>query len=541
MIHSSADHPEMTSAACTEKLAEIQEDLFDLKQEDFPEIKRKMKEVGIFSSKSELKSAFTFIFATATKRPRDFELYAKLCVDLFIETQFSVKGFDLKEYASTYLFTQMQTEKDIYRLTALSQFVWSIKAVGGFTSYHVASIIKAYVEKHLLGFIAQMHIFCLFAEDIERYYPKLFVSLHDLFDMASKNHALPPVLEAFHSSFDYLHEVGYDPTDAFIDALCRDDFDVFQQLCTNPFFDPHMHSPYSILFTPKLPKTLFECAAYLGATKCFKYLSLIIKPFNVDLNTLGMCAVAGGSLEIVRLCIQYGSPVTSMVKVAAEFHRIQILQWMLLYQQSEIVIGEAFSIAAAADDIHVMQALYQYGQCFYGTPLHSAARHSALNAIDFLTGAGISADSFDSCGMSALHCAVLSKSKKCVRKILKYTSDFEAVDYTGYTAKDIAHFNGLDEIEHIIEEYPHLEEEVVLCQQKRTERSFTTSFMQIAYLLASTLSLYAGDVRAKTAVCREIVQYPEFFSAIFVPPTFDSRVFHSPSMRNNNNNNPNNN
>jgi hypothetical protein len=259
-----------------------------------------------------------------------------------------------------------------------------------------------------------------------------------------------------------------------------DDIDVFQQLCAHPLFDSLGHSPYSILFTPKLPKSLIDCAAYLGAEKCFKFLSLIIRPFNVDIYTLGMCAIAGGSLGIIRLCHQYGSPVEEMIKVAAEFHRIDVLQWMLYSAQRKIDICDAFSIAAAADDIHVMKVLYQYDRCFYGSPLHAAARHSALKSIDFLISAGISADSFDSFGMSVLHCAVLSKSKKCVEKILKFTKDFDAVDFTGYTAKDIAHFNGLDEIGHIIKEYPQHEEKDAAEKEKRSEEIFTSSFIHIA-------------------------------------------------------------
>jgi hypothetical protein len=140
-----------SSISYIEKLAEIQEELFALEETHFQQIKRKMKDFGIFSSKSDLKTMFRFIFATATKRSAHFELCAKLSVQLFIETQFSVKGFDLKEYASTYLFTELQKEKHIYRSTALMQFIWTIKAVGGFTSYHVASLIKIYIEKQLIG------------------------------------------------------------------------------------------------------------------------------------------------------------------------------------------------------------------------------------------------------------------------------------------------------------------------------------------------------------------------------------------------------
>lgn len=533
----------LKTSPCMSAFIQLEQDLYCIKTCDIKQIITTIGRAGIIGDTAKTKGLLMHILEISLKRPLAVQFYAKLCVQLFIHTKFYNKDFDFKSYAAEYLFSEISKERDLYRLSFMVQFLYWIKVFGGFTPYYISTLIQKHTSAPPFNFIASMFLFTTFALDLNKYQPLLFISLKNSFLTASKNRILPPVLLQFESYFDDFRTIAQIYSDSFIQALVEDDVDKFIVLCSSPFFDPNMKAPYSILFTPKYPidsPHLIDCAALCGSEKIFRYLFLTAKlQTQKDIDQLGRCAIAGGSIPIIRLCIQQGANVYHLVEVATEYHRFELLNWMLSFDQSEHVISASFDMASKTNDILSFFILYSNTGMLYGKPIHFAARHASIDILQFLKYAKlpINFKDFDSTGMTPLHHAVLSGSLTCVKLVLSMGYDINEKDYTGYSALDLANINNLEEISKYLQKVLESDDEEKESEEVGNEkRSKILQPLAVWHLLIMVSSIFLGEnIFAENSTTFDYIQQI-FFEKIFIPPMFDTRIYHSPNNNNNRNN-----
>ncbi|EAX88660.1 hypothetical protein TVAG_459750 [Trichomonas vaginalis G3] len=111
------------------------------------------------------------------------------------------------------------------------------------------------------------------------------------------------------------------------EMLSTDNLVDFQQVCSNPNFNVNEYMFYSIFSHHKMltSATPVEIAAFFGSIKIFKF--LIVSGVTIN-ERLVHYAVAGGSIEIIRICEQNNLPIAGSFETAVIFRKIPIVQWI---------------------------------------------------------------------------------------------------------------------------------------------------------------------------------------------------------------------
>lgn len=132
-------------------------------------------------------------------------------------------------------------------------------------------------------------------------------------------------------------------------ALTNDDLIAFQNFCLNPNFDVNESIFYSIFYHHDMlvSATPIEIAAFFGSINIFKFLILGGAKVN---ERLVHYAVAGGNLEIIRICEQSRLPISGSLETAVIFRKNSIIQWIVeSYRLTKNEIISALTQAAIWD------------------------------------------------------------------------------------------------------------------------------------------------------------------------------------------------
>lgn len=116
--------------------------------------------------------------------------------------------------------------------------------------------------------------------------------------------------------------------------LMKDDLENFQNITSvKPDFDFNQKVQLPVFFYFPLPEkkaSLIEIAAFYGSINCFKFLYNNIKiEGKIGFYSVIDYAVAGGNLEIVRICMQNGLEPANSLSFAISFRRNNIFEFLL--------------------------------------------------------------------------------------------------------------------------------------------------------------------------------------------------------------------
>ena len=125
----------------------------------------------------------------------------------------------------------------------------------------------------------------------------------------------------------YIHEgINQDP----IAILLRhDDVDNFQKLLYENFIDINSLIKYSIYERSEIvckDVTFLEYSAFFGSIKCFRFLLMN----NATISNNLMCfAVAGGNIEIIKLCEQKNCSLDNCLIFSIRYHHWKLFDWLI--------------------------------------------------------------------------------------------------------------------------------------------------------------------------------------------------------------------
>jgi ankyrin repeat protein len=279
-------------------------------------------------------------------------------------------------------------------------------------------------------------ILCYFAPELEAADPSLFMKAIDQIRISSIDHGFPRIFQIFLDQLDLLEKDNWrilkvlrnffaDSSTPSLESCIRDDdVESLQQHSLAPLFSldtrisstPFLPSPYLVA-----EPTLIQVAAFFGARKCFKWLQT--KGANLcarDRNfvTLPQMAVAGGDVEIIRLCQTYGLDFSSAPHSAVIFHRNDIFDWLsatTATANNEVDVNgqTTFHCACESNNLHALAKLLPgckdvnavsiYRQW---TPLCIAVRGANLEAIQCLLSVpSLNINAIGSNGLTPLHVA----------------------------------------------------------------------------------------------------------------------------------------
>ena len=151
---------------------------------------------------------------------------------------------------------------------------------------------------------------------------------------------------------------------SLLSFIKSDDPDSLSGQTADENFDYNMTlttTPYCLYFSVLQGKnTLLEFAAAYRAVKCFKF--LLLNTPNRNDNVVN-CAIAGGDLEIIRLCQQNNFKFQDTLKIAANFHKIDVFNWFLTsfgeYKDNEL--DDVLNKAAKEGNWDILVAAFENG------------------------------------------------------------------------------------------------------------------------------------------------------------------------------------
>ena len=252
-------------------------------------------------------------------------------------------------------------------------------------------------------------------------------------------------------------ENNIEPYSELIDFIKADDFDSLQEFSSkhDDFFDIHPNSFYPTI----------EDAAKYGACRCFKFFYL-----NGQLITEKVIdnAVASGNLEIVRICSQNGMDYKKYIDTAIQYHRNDIVEWILFNSPSEIEINLSLALrffnyrcffkyytndispemrlyddipiitAAGIGNIDIIKLLIKQGNNIdevnrNWTPLLMAAKNGQNETITFLLDNGADINYEEDSGWFSIYNAANSHMESTVFLLLERGATIKPTDNYGFS------------------------------------------------------------------------------------------------------------
>jgi ankyrin repeat protein len=187
-------------------------------------------------------------------------------------------------------------------------------------------------------------MFAYFAPEICDGKPQLAERFISNLGNSAETRRLPSIFRAFADDLeglqaDHWHRLKnkrnfFKNQHSLFSILQLDDLPALQAVAQNPNFSvdvriaPSLFMPSSVLFSHP---SLVQAAAFFGAANCFRWLLLNgadIVSVDRDFLTLPQLAIAGGNIEIVRICQQYRLDFQGTIHAAVRYHRHSIFDWL---------------------------------------------------------------------------------------------------------------------------------------------------------------------------------------------------------------------
>jgi ankyrin repeat protein len=255
-------------------------------------------------------------------------------------------------------------------------------------------------------------LFIYFAPELEKADPQLSKTLFDYIQHNSQSPSFPQIFRNFSDQLDRLQSENWQQLkkrrDFFSDSqlpihhIINDDIESLKNRTILPTVNlntcilPNVFFPADVLLGYP---TFIQVAAFFGATNCFRWLlsaGADLQATDRNFITLSQMAIAGGSIEIIRLCQHYNLDFQATIHSSLKYHRNIIFDWLL----------ETTTINPNEADLT--------GQ----TPLHFACSFNHSSSIRRLIEIGADVNAFDYRHSTPLRVAVRHGYKECVSWLL---------------------------------------------------------------------------------------------------------------------------
>jgi ankyrin repeat protein len=227
-------------------------------------------------------------------------------------------------------------------------------------------------------------------------------------------------LISFHSSWvaDNRFRLFGLSRDLLFRAIESDNIDLVQET----LFHFQISFDHSILLDQGFPLflrgtkvNLIEYSAYFGAIRCFRFFLLN----NCVLSDrIGMCAIAGGETEILRLLEQHDISFLPSMHIAALYHHFSVLEWICAVNDEGIPLNrlrQTFRNAAISNDVGIGLWLLEEQPFLFemmSEALESAAENQSIEFCEMLLSRN------EICSLPGLAAAVRSGNFDLVSRFL---------------------------------------------------------------------------------------------------------------------------
>ncbi|EAY19523.1 hypothetical protein TVAG_136540 [Trichomonas vaginalis G3] len=411
------------------------------------------------------------IINSVSIRPKNIQLY----VNLIVELDSHSNEISTLSLIRPLIVRMLLTPKPFIEqfLSNVGDFLFLrrlIKALN-MTTTDVVAQLRHFCEMHEDLKYYHCLIFAIFAPEIQIADTQLFSTLRNLFYEEWAAPSCKPVLKDFFDNITNLNRNnwrllqecylsgGY--PESINVAIKTDNINLFQELSNSPNFSLDHHIRPSVFeschFVQSEP-SLIQYAAFYGSLRIFKFLLLNGSDLNQeDANgsTLAQFVVAGGNVEMVRICQQRKCDFSGCLQIATRFYRFDIFDWLHFAYLNDLTevhpkFGNVFHESAASNNVR--QIIYCIDNTLdvdsrssdKSTPLHYAVKNRAADSIRLLLSINsLDVNAKDSTGMTPLHTAALFEESRMVVELLNCNRiDVNSVNRWGMTPLHIAAQDG---------------------------------------------------------------------------------------------------
>ncbi|OHS93315.1 hypothetical protein TRFO_11949 [Tritrichomonas foetus] len=394
-----------------EELASIQDFIMTITLEEIEETEKVILESDwIISPKQVKQFAHTCVLA-AEYRPMQIETIAILLERLlkFSSDENSLKL--LPEFLLSSIFRGLYYQKPFPKESSNLCFLFYCFNHNVLTILEIIHQIKMFGKESKERGRSLCWIFCYFAPEIQKADNLLFTQLLEILKKCSEMAHFPPVFRNFYNNYEELESNNWSVfktrrnqlyhKNTYVAKIRNDDVEYFRELSSSPNFniDTRIY-PTIYQSSPMLQNhpTLIMVAAFFGAIECFKFFAM----HNADMSehdhhlvTLPQFAVAGGNIEIIRLCQMNRLDFDGTIHYAALFHRTEILEWLQAEMFPDLSIFDRFGMTTlhSATESSFFTGMKMCidnkvdvnSRSFSGwTPIRMAVRHGHFDAVRYL-------------------------------------------------------------------------------------------------------------------------------------------------------------
>lgn len=319
-----------------------------------------------------IKSLSLHLIIASKMRPTKIKMIVEVIISIFSDDQIT----NLKRctfYKTIILTTIFNSIKTDLTLSSQSTTVCLLHHFVRKNFFSIHQILQLYKNEKVTQNKGKKAIFtiffCWFAPMIEREDKKLFCEMNENIFHYHDDINFGHSFNLFFNNIQKLRENNWELFDRFIEIeqninsvneaiKSRDDENYLRDLCANPNFkfslSPSDEQNVEFLLSSIIEPSIFEpswivqdrptfiqFAAFFGSLKCFNYILLSMKmqmnQSSLFLNSIEdekkrnliMFAIAGGNIEIVRICEQNGIDLSHSLSIATQFYQHDIFSWIV--------------------------------------------------------------------------------------------------------------------------------------------------------------------------------------------------------------------
>lgn len=471
----------------------LQDTLADISETNYDKSKESLFKSSFLKNLDLMAIFVENILNTLSIRPKSTELLERLVGDVL---SFQTTSIDKESFRKLFL-------KAIFRPIGDWKFVLKIPLFLFLRNCYLKRYISFFdITSEIRDLLANDDhaqnisalICCIFAQELESFDPQLFRNLIIALENRDQGSFFDIFLSPYHPSLAEFRTNNWHAMKELItsthddailaNAIKNDDIEFLRQYTIDYRFNPNKQIP-ELPFEPCLflqgGPTLIQYAAFFGSIQCFKYLYLLKASLQLKdrrNRPLIMFAIAGGNLEIVRILEQSGVSFRGTLKIAMQFRRFDIFDWIIRthgdsindiqYELNAILcmccridnlrgaiecvelgatpgkVTDGMSPllnAAVNGNYEVIRFIAQCpgveinGTNFDGkSALHLAVRTGRLDSVKFLVGAGVELNSHARDGATPLHTAAKYGQRNIVNYLIGCKDiDLNAIDLSGAT------------------------------------------------------------------------------------------------------------
>jgi ankyrin repeat protein len=283
------------------------------------------------------------LFASVNARPLNIPTLAELAKILSASASSNATLSGLKARIFQELLKAFNCRKPVPKQAASFAFFFQCFECGLISVDDVLSLTKQISENTKL-FRSVCWILAYFAPELETADPTFTEELITSLQSHSNRSSSPQILKAFSEDLSRTRSENWAIVKrnrnfwthslTFFSLIRDDNLTHLKRLARSPAFSldicippmPYLPSPALFNFP-----TLIQTAAFFGSIRCFRFLlcngsNLLLLDRNFV--TLSQMAIAGGNLEIIRLCQFYSLDFSGAVHASVKYHRHAIFDWL---------------------------------------------------------------------------------------------------------------------------------------------------------------------------------------------------------------------